>query len=70
MQCLCNPYEIMEWRKDNEILIKYEINNVVLILLGEGNGNPLQCSCLGNPKERGAWRATYRPWSCKESDTT
>ena len=25
---------------------------------GEGNGNPLQCSCLENPKDRGAWRAT------------
>ena len=25
---------------------------------GEGNGNPLQDSCLGNPMERGAWRAT------------
>ena len=24
----------------------------------EGNGNPLQCSCLGNPMDRGAWRAT------------
>jgi len=24
---------------------------------GEGNGNPLQYSCLGNPKGRGAWRA-------------
>ena len=23
----------------------------------EGNGNPLQYSCLGNPKDRGAWRA-------------
>ena len=22
---------------------------------GEGNGNPLQYSCLGNPKDRGAW---------------
>ena len=22
---------------------------------GVGNGNPLQYSCLGNPKERGAW---------------
>ena len=21
---------------------------------GEGNGNPLQCSCLGNPMDRGA----------------
>ena len=26
--------------------------------LGEGNGNPLQCSCLGNPMDRGAWQAT------------
>ena len=24
----------------------------------EGNGNPLQCSCLENPMDRGAWRAT------------
>ena len=26
--------------------------------LGGGNGNPLQYSCLGNPMDRGAWRAT------------
>ena len=25
---------------------------------GEGNGNPLQYSCLGNPKDRGDWWAT------------
>ena len=25
---------------------------------GEGNGNPLWCSCLGNPMDRGVWRAT------------
>jgi len=25
---------------------------------GEGNGNPLQYSCLGNPMARGAWWAT------------
>ena len=25
---------------------------------GEGNGNPLQYSCLENPIDRGAWRAT------------
>ena len=23
-----------------------------------GNGNPLQCSCLGNSRDRGAWQAT------------
>ena len=25
--------------------------------VGEGNGNPLQCSCLENPRDRGAWWA-------------
>ena len=25
---------------------------------GEGNGNPLQYSCLKNPMNRGAWQAT------------
>ena len=25
--------------------------------IGEGNGNPLQCSCLENPKDGGAWWA-------------
>ena len=24
----------------------------------EGDGNPLQCSCLGNPMDRGSWKAT------------
>ena len=28
--------------------------------LREGNGNPLQYSCLENPMDRGAWWATVR----------
>ena len=36
---------------------------------GEGNGSPLQCSCLENPMDRGAWWANS-PWGHKESDTT
>ena len=36
---------------------------------GEGNGNPLQYSCLGNPKDRGAWWATIHEVA-KESDMT
>ena len=38
---------------------------------GEGNGNPLQYSCLENPVARGAWRATVsrvtvaHDWACK-----
>ena len=26
-------------------------------MIGEGNGNPLQCSCLENPRDGGAWWA-------------
>ena len=35
---------------------------------GEGNGNPLQYSCLENPMEGGAWQATV--YGVAESDTT
>ena len=27
--------------------------------IGEGNGNPLQCSCLENPRDGGAWWAAF-----------
>ena len=30
-----------------------------LSCIGEGNGNPLQCSCLENPRDRGAWWAAF-----------
>ena len=36
---------------------------------GEGNGNPLWYSCLGNPMDRGAWWAKVHGVA-KESDTT
>ena len=36
---------------------------------GEGNGNTLQYSCLGNPMDRGAWWATVHGVA-KESDLT
>ena len=35
---------------------------------GVGNGNPLQYSCLENPRDRGAWWATSM--GCKDSDMT
>ena len=35
----------------------------------EGNGKPLQYSCLGNPIDRGAWRATV-PGVAKEQHTS
>ena len=37
---------------------------------GEGNGNPLQYSCLENPMDGGAMDGCYSPWGHKESDTT
>ena len=34
--------------------------SLFLSCIGEGNGNPLQCSCLENPRDGGAWwAATY-----------
>ena len=36
---------------------------------GEGNGNPLQYSCLGNPMDGGAWQATVHGVA-KELDMT
>ena len=35
---------------------------------GEGHGNPLQYSCLGNPMDRGAWWATFH--AVAKSDMT
>ena len=37
---------------------------VHLWVIGEGNGNPLQYSCLENPRDGGAW------WGHTESDMT
>ena len=39
-----------------------------LLCIGEGNGNPLQCSCLENPRDGGAWWAAVygvvQSWTC------
>ena len=44
-----------------------------LSCIGEGNGNPLQCSCLENPRDRGAWRATVhgvtKSWKCRSTQS-
>ena len=35
----------------------YHLSKFHICTLVEGNGNPLQCSCLENPRDRGAWWA-------------
>ena len=34
-----------------------QLHFLSLSCIGEGNGNPLQCSCLENPRDGGAWWA-------------
>ena len=36
---------------------------------GEGNGNPLQYSCLGNARDRGVWQARESDITTKQQKT-
>ena len=42
------------WESDTTERLPFHFS---LLCIGEGNGNPLQCSCLENPRDRGAWWA-------------
>ena len=50
-----------EWgrgvKSDNESRLRKQVLSCPLHLLGEGNGTPLQYSCLENPMDGGAWWA-------------
>ena len=48
------------WLSRQGISCQYEFNLWVRRFLEEENGNPLQNSCLKYPTDRGAWRATVR----------
>ena len=39
------------------LLVRKVMTNLSLSYIGEGNGNPLQCSCLESPGDGGAWWA-------------
>ena len=41
-----------------------------LLTDGGGKGSPLQCSCLENPKNRGAWQATCSPRGSPRAEYT
>ena len=43
--------------------------HLLLSCIGEGNGNPLHCSCLENPRD-GVSLVSCRVWGRTESDTT
>ena len=48
----CSPWG--HWGSDTTERLHFHFS---LSCLGEGNGNPLQCSCLENPRDGGAWWA-------------
>ena len=48
----CSPWG----RKESDTTERLDFH-FSLSCIGEGNGNPLQCSCLENPRDRGAWWA-------------
>ena len=52
----CSPWSCEE--SDTTERLHFHVS---LSCIGEGNGNPLQCSCLENPRDAGAWWASiYR----------
>ena len=48
----CSPWYLEE--SDTTERLHFDFS---LSCIGEGSGNPLQCSCLENPRDRGAWWA-------------
>ena len=48
----CSPWG--RWGSDMTEWLRFDFS---LSCIGEGNGNPLQCSCLENPRDGGAWWA-------------
>ena len=46
----CSPWGCKESDKTEWLPFPFSLS-----CIGEGNGNPLQCSCLENPRDRGAW---------------
>ena len=49
----CSPLGSRGVRHDRATSLSFSLS-----CIGEGNGNPLQCSCLENPRDGGAWWAT------------
>ena len=67
----CSPWG--RWGSDMTERLHFHF---LLSCIGEGNGNPLQCSCLENPRDGGAWWAAVygaaqgRTWLKRLSTST
>ena len=48
----CSPRGLKESDTTERLHVHFSLS-----CIGEGNGNPLQCSCLENPRDGGAWWA-------------
>ena len=48
----CSPWDRRESDATERLHFHFSLS-----CIGEGNGNPLQCSCLENPRDGGAWWA-------------
>ena len=48
----CSPWDC--YKSDTIERLHFHFS---LSCIGEGNGNPFQCSCLENPRDGGAWQA-------------
>ena len=48
----CSPWGLEESDATERLPFHFSLS-----CIGEGNGNPLQCSCLENPRDSGAWWA-------------
>ena len=50
----CSP-----WGREESDTAEWLPFHFSLSCIGEGNGNPLHCSCLENPRDGGAWQAAF-----------
>ena len=57
----CSPWGRYESDTTEQLHFHFSLS-----CIGEGNGNPLQCPCLENPRDRGAWwAAVYGVTQCR-----
>ena len=72
----CSPWGREESDRLRDFTFTFHFS---LSCIGEGNGNPLQCSCLENPRDGGAWLAavygvaqsrTWLKWLSSSSSKT